>query len=68
MAKFTALLEQADDGTWSAHTLSPETVAGTGATREAALTDLRTDMSFWLEYMKGHRANRSARNNRDRHL
>ncbi len=52
MAKFTAILEQAEDGTWSAHTLSPEIVAGTGETREAALGDLRAAMSFWLDYMK----------------
>ncbi len=52
MAKFTAIVERADDGTWSAYTLSPTLTAGTGDTRESAVSDLRTAMTFWLEYMK----------------
>ena len=50
--KFTAVLEQSEDGTWSAYTLSPSLVAGSGASREAAVDDLRTAMTCWLEHMK----------------
>jgi predicted RNase H-like HicB family nuclease len=52
MAQFTAVLEQGDDKSWSAYTLSPSLVIGTGETKEAALADLRTAMAFWLEFMK----------------
>ena len=53
MAKFTAILEQADDGSWSAYTLTPSLVVGSGETRDAlALEDLRGAMIFWLDYMK----------------
>jgi predicted RNase H-like HicB family nuclease len=52
MAKFTAIVEQAEDGSWSAYTVSPTIATGTGATKEAALADLKTGMAFWLEYMK----------------
>jgi predicted RNase H-like HicB family nuclease len=51
-AKFTAVLEQGDDNTWSAYTLSPSLVIGTGPSREEALADLRNAMSFWLDFMK----------------
>jgi predicted RNase H-like HicB family nuclease len=51
MATFTAM-EQGDDGSWSAYTLSPSLVIGTGETKDAALADLRTAMAFWLEFMK----------------
>jgi len=52
MPTYTAVLEQGDDGSWSAYTLSPSLIIGTGATREAALADLRSAVTFWLEYMK----------------
>jgi predicted RNase H-like HicB family nuclease len=52
MAKFTAVLEQGDDTTWSAYTLSPSLVIGTGTTKEEALADLRSAMSFWIDFMK----------------
>jgi predicted RNase H-like HicB family nuclease len=52
MAQFTAVLEQGDDKSWGAYTLSPSLVIGTGETREAALADLRTAMAIWLEFMK----------------
>ena len=52
MAQFTAVLEQGDDKSWSAYTLSPSLVIGTGETKEAAHADLRTAMEFWLEFMK----------------
>jgi predicted RNase H-like HicB family nuclease len=52
MAKFTAVLEQGDDSTWSAYTLSPSLVIGTGQTREDALADLQTAMALWIEFTK----------------
>jgi predicted RNase H-like HicB family nuclease len=52
VAQFTAVLEQADDHTWSAYTLSPSLVIGTGTTKEEAVADLRSAMAFWIEYMK----------------
>jgi predicted RNase H-like HicB family nuclease len=52
MAKYTAVLEQGDDGSWSAYTLAPSLVIGTGTTKDEALADLKVAMSFWLEYMK----------------
>ena len=52
MAKFTAILEQADDGSWSAYTLTPSLVIGCGESKDAALEDLRGAMAFWLSYMK----------------
>jgi predicted RNase H-like HicB family nuclease len=50
--KFTAILEQADDATWSAYSLTPSLVIGTGQTRDEALSDLRTAIAFWMEFMK----------------
>jgi predicted RNase H-like HicB family nuclease len=52
MATYTAVLEQGDDGSWSAYTLSPSLIIGTGTTKDAALADLRSAVAFWLEYMK----------------
>jgi len=52
MAQFTAVLEQAEDLTWSAYTLNPSLVIGTGKTREDALSDLRVAMGFWIEFMQ----------------
>jgi predicted RNase H-like HicB family nuclease len=52
MAQFTAVLEQGEDKTWSAYTLSPSLVIGTGESKEAALADLQSAMAFWLEFMK----------------
>lgn len=52
MAQFTAVLEQGDDSTWSAYTLSPSLVIGTGQTKSEALADLQVAMAFWLEFMK----------------
>ncbi len=52
MAKFTAILEQADDGSWSAYTVTPSLVVGCGDSKDAALDDLRMAMLFWLGYMK----------------
>jgi predicted RNase H-like HicB family nuclease len=52
MRTFTAVLEQGEDLSWSAYTLSPALVMGTGATKDAALEDLRVAMGLWLEHMK----------------
>ncbi len=52
MARYTAILEQGDDGSWSAYTLAPSLVIGTGATKDEAVADLKTAMNFWLEFMK----------------
>ena len=52
MAKFTAVLEAADDGSWSAYMLGESLVVGTGKSRDAALEDLREATRFWLEYMR----------------
>ena len=52
MATFTAIVERGDDRSWSVYTLSPSRTAGTGETKEAAVSDLRSAMSFWLEFMK----------------
>ena len=52
MAQFTAVLEQGEDNSWSAYTLNPSLVIGTGDTKAAALADLQVAMGFWLEYMK----------------
>ena len=52
MAKFTAILEQADDGSWSAYTVTSSLVVGCGDSKDAALDDLRGGMAFWLSYMK----------------
>ena len=52
MAKYTAVLEQAADSTWSAYTLSPSLVAGVGETKQAALADLQSAMTLWLGFMR----------------
>jgi predicted RNase H-like HicB family nuclease len=52
MANYTAVLEQGEDGSWSAYTLSPSLIIGAGTTQDAALDDLRVAVAFWLEYMK----------------
>ncbi len=52
MAKFTAILERAEDGSWSAYMVTPSLVVGCVESKEAALEDLRGAMAFWLSYMK----------------
>ena len=34
MATYTAILEEGDDGSWSAYTLSPSLIVGTGTTKD----------------------------------
>ncbi len=52
MAKFTAVVEQGEDGSWSAYTLTPSLVTGTGASKDDALADLRIATALWLNFMK----------------
>lgn len=52
MAKFTAMVEQANDGSWSACVLGEHTVLGQGDTKEEALADLRSGIVGLLEYLK----------------
>jgi predicted RNase H-like HicB family nuclease len=52
MAKFTAVLEQGEDGSWSAYTLTPTVASGVWDTKEEALEDLKAGMVLWLDYMK----------------
>ncbi len=52
MAKFTATLEQAGDGSWTAAVIGEHSVLGTGATRDAALVDLRKGIVGLIEYLK----------------
>ena len=52
MAKFTAMVEQAGDGTWTAAVVGEHSVLGTGATKDEALDDLRKGVAGLLEYLK----------------
>jgi predicted RNase H-like HicB family nuclease len=52
MARFTATLEQAGDGTWTAAVLGEHSVLGTGATKDAALDDLRRGIVGLIDYLK----------------
>jgi predicted RNase H-like HicB family nuclease len=52
MANFTAMVERADDGSWSACTIGEHTVLGQGDSKDAALADLRTGLEGLIEYLK----------------
>jgi predicted RNase H-like HicB family nuclease len=52
VAKFTAIVEQAQDGSWSACVVGEHTVLGTGATKEEALSDLRRGIAGLIEYLR----------------
>jgi predicted RNase H-like HicB family nuclease len=52
MAKFTAMVEQAGDGSWTASVIGEHTVLGTGDTKEEAVEDLRNGIQGLLEYLK----------------
>jgi predicted RNase H-like HicB family nuclease len=41
MAKYTATVEQAGDGSWTAAIISEHTILGAGSTKEEALENLR---------------------------
>jgi predicted RNase H-like HicB family nuclease len=54
MAKYAAILEQANDGNWSAYTVGlADLRIGAGNTKEAATKDLQSAIAFWIEDMKG---------------
>lgn len=53
MAKFIAVIEEAEDSTWSASILGEHTVLGTGETKEAAIENLREGILSLQEYLKG---------------
>jgi predicted RNase H-like HicB family nuclease len=46
------MVEQANDGSWSACVLGEHTVLGQGDTKEEALADLRSGIAGLLEYLK----------------
>jgi predicted RNase H-like HicB family nuclease len=52
MAKFTATVEQAGDGTWSAAIIGEHTILGAGVTRETALEKLREGLVGEIAYLK----------------
>ena len=52
MVKFTAMVEQASDGTWTAAVVGEQTVLGTGDTREAALDDLRSGVASLVDHLR----------------
>jgi predicted RNase H-like HicB family nuclease len=52
MLKFTATVEQAADGTWTAAVIGEHSILGTGATRELALHDLHQGIAGLIEYLK----------------
>ena len=52
MAKFTATVEQAGDGTWTAAIIGEHTILGAGASREAALENLREGLVGEIAYLK----------------
>ena len=52
MAKFTAMVEQGADGSWSACVIGEHTVLGQGDTKEEALADLRHGITGLIEYLK----------------
>ncbi len=52
MAKFTAMVEQARDGSWTAAIIGEHTILGTGATKDEAIADLRRGVAGLVEYLK----------------
>jgi predicted RNase H-like HicB family nuclease len=52
MAKFTAMVEQAVDGTWTAAVVGEHSVLGTRGSRDEALEDLRKGVAGLVEYLK----------------
>jgi predicted RNase H-like HicB family nuclease len=50
--KYPVAMEQAEDGSWSAYTLSPTVMTGLGDSKEAALADLDAAAKFWVSHVK----------------
>ena len=51
MAKFIAMVEQADDSTWTASILGEHTLLGTGETKEAAIESVREGIVSLTSYL-----------------
>jgi predicted RNase H-like HicB family nuclease len=52
MAKYTAVFEQADDGTWGGYFPDLSGLLVNGATLEEVRENARTGLEFWMESMK----------------
>jgi predicted RNase H-like HicB family nuclease len=50
VAKFTATVEQAEDGNWTAAIIGEHTILGAGATKDEALENLRQGIIGELAY------------------
>jgi predicted RNase H-like HicB family nuclease len=50
-ASYTAVFEQAGDGTWGGHFPDLPTILVNGATLEEARENAKTGLEFWLESM-----------------
>jgi predicted RNase H-like HicB family nuclease len=51
MAKYTAIFEQAEDGTWSGYAPDLPTILAMGDTLEEAKENMRTGIQLWIEDM-----------------
>ncbi len=52
MATFTATVERAADGTWTAAVFGEHTVLGTGETRDEALRSVREGLAGTIAYLR----------------
>lgn len=52
MAKYTAVFERAEDGTWGGYFPDLPAILVNGRTLEEARENARTGLEFWMESMK----------------
>ncbi len=52
MARYTAIFEQTEDGTWGGYFPDLAVILFNGATLEEAQENARTGLEFWIEDMK----------------
>jgi len=52
MANYTAIFEQAEDGTWGGYFPDLAAILVNGSTLEEAKENARTGIEFWIEDMK----------------
>lgn len=52
MANYTAVFEQAEDGTWGGYFPDLPVILVNGSTLEEAQENARTGLEFWIEDMK----------------
>ena len=52
MAKYTAIFEQAEDGTWGGYFPDLAVILVNGTTLEEAQENARTGLELWIEDMK----------------